>query len=109
VFDVELLGRLLRDGDRSEPVGHPDAETVRGRFVEVPLSRWSEPGGSKLTLVSRLRAATDLARIERGLRRIDRRRGSCELAAPKSRSENGPASSRSGTSTKARAGATRGC
>jgi hypothetical protein len=36
--------------------------------------RWSEPGGSKLTLVSRLRAATDLARIERELRRTPRRR-----------------------------------
>jgi SAM-dependent methyltransferase len=68
VFDVELLGRLLRDRDPSDP------SAGRGRFVEVPLVRWSEPGGSKLTLASRLRAAADLARIERELRRTPRRR-----------------------------------
>jgi glycosyltransferase involved in cell wall biosynthesis len=107
VFDVELLGRLLRDRDPSEPVGPTDAGADRGRFVEVPLARWSEPGGSKLTLVSRLRAATDLARIERELRRIDR--GSYEPAAPEPRSGNGPASSRPGLGPKARAGDTRGC
>jgi len=56
-FDVELLGRLMHG-----PAG-------RGRFVELPLRRWREPGGSKLTTRAGIRAAADLARIHRVLRR----------------------------------------
>ena len=55
-FDVELLGRLLR-----RPAGS-------GRFVELPLRQWREPGGSKLTTRAGIRAAADLARIHRQLR-----------------------------------------
>jgi glycosyltransferase involved in cell wall biosynthesis len=64
-FDVELLGRLLHhDTGRS---GRP-----AGRFVELPLREWREPGGSKLTPGAALRAAVDLARIDRMLRRTRR-------------------------------------
>jgi glycosyltransferase involved in cell wall biosynthesis len=64
-FDVELLGRLLQQRDPAAP---PDP----GRYVELPLRRWSETGGSKLTLGSRVRAAADLVRIGRELRRAGR-------------------------------------
>ena len=60
-FDVELLGRLLRHGDAAPPDG-------AGRFVELPLRQWREPGGSKLTARAGLRAAADLVRIRRVLR-----------------------------------------
>jgi glycosyltransferase involved in cell wall biosynthesis len=63
-FDVELLGRLLQYRDAGN---HPET----GRFIELPLRRWREPGGSKLTVTSRLRAAFDLVRIGRELRRSD--------------------------------------
>ena len=63
VFDVELLGRLLAFA--------PPGPAGEDRFVELPLRRWHEPGGSKLTVASRVRAAVDLARIHRGLRRLD--------------------------------------
>ena len=64
-FDIELLGRLLHhDGDRRGRAG--------GRFVELPLRQWREPGGSKLTPRAALRAAVDLARIDRMLRRARR-------------------------------------
>jgi glycosyltransferase involved in cell wall biosynthesis len=62
VFDVELLGRLLAGAEGGDSGG-------LDRFVELPLRRWHEPGGSKLTLGSRVRAALDLARIRRDLRR----------------------------------------
>ena len=60
-FDVELLGRLLRHRDAPPPDG-------AGRFVELPLHEWREPGGSKLTARAGLRAAVDLVRIRRVLR-----------------------------------------
>jgi glycosyltransferase involved in cell wall biosynthesis len=64
-FDVELLGRLLRQaGDDPSAAAGPGP----GRFVELPLRRWSEPGGSKLTSGAGLRAAVDLMRIRRLLR-----------------------------------------
>jgi glycosyltransferase involved in cell wall biosynthesis len=65
VFDVELLGRLLRYADQPAGAG-------QGRFIELPLYRWTEPGGSKLTIAARLRAAADLVRIRRALDRLDR-------------------------------------
>ena len=60
-FDVELLGRLLQQRDATPPEGP-------GRFVELPLREWREPGGSKLTAGAGLRAAADLVRIHRVLR-----------------------------------------
>src|SRR5262249_13019404 len=42
-FDVELIGRLLLEGVPAE------------KFVEVPLHRWSDVGGSKLAPVAMLR------------------------------------------------------
>lgn len=58
-FDVELLGRLLH---------------ARGseHFVEMPLRRWHETGGSKLTAMAGLRTVADLVRIRRNLRRMTR-------------------------------------
>ncbi|MBX3229652.1 MAG: glycosyltransferase [Labilithrix sp.] len=43
-FDVELLGRLLQE-DGSEPL----------RILELPLVRWQDVGGSKLSVVGMLR------------------------------------------------------
>jgi glycosyltransferase involved in cell wall biosynthesis len=51
-FDVELLGRLLP-----------------GRFREVPLQTWHDPGGSHMTVSAGLRATVDLVRIRRDLQR----------------------------------------
>jgi dolichyl-phosphate beta-glucosyltransferase len=66
-FDVELLGRLLHANDA--PSGRP-----HGRFIEVPLQAWHEPGGSKLTPSAAMRAAVDLLRIQRALNRTADRR-----------------------------------
>jgi glycosyltransferase involved in cell wall biosynthesis len=61
-FDVEMLGRLLQaDGASTRPAD--------GRFVELPLQTWHEPGGSKLTAGAAVRAVVDLMRIRRVLRR----------------------------------------
>jgi len=55
-FDVELLGRLATpDG----PVG----------FLEVPLNEWRDVGGSKLSLLSSIKATAELWRIHGALRR----------------------------------------
>jgi dolichyl-phosphate beta-glucosyltransferase len=64
-FDVEVLGRLLRSTDGRGG----EAAPTGGRFVELPLQQWREPGGSKLTPVAAMRAALDLVRIRRALRR----------------------------------------
>ncbi|MBS2031441.1 MAG: glycosyltransferase [Deltaproteobacteria bacterium] len=69
VFDVELLSRLLNG---------PDALAF-GDFVEVPLLRWRDVGGSKLRLRSMLRAGIDLARFK--VDRNKRRRGSTRAVA----------------------------
>jgi glycosyltransferase involved in cell wall biosynthesis len=52
-FDVELLGRLLGDGQA---------------IMEVPLQQWQDVAGSKLKLRSMLRAGLDLVQISRDLR-----------------------------------------
>jgi glycosyltransferase involved in cell wall biosynthesis len=57
-FDVELLGRLL---SAAEPLPF-------SAFLEVPLQRWADAGGSKLSLASMLGAGFDLLRIGRGQR-----------------------------------------
>ena len=54
-FDVELLGRLLRLGIRTEA------------FLEVPLRSWRDVGGSKLRPLAMARAAWDLLNIQRRL------------------------------------------
>jgi dolichyl-phosphate beta-glucosyltransferase len=53
VFDVELLGRLLRGSPTVGPV--PLAE-----FEEMPLREWRDVGGSRLTPFGMARAAADL-------------------------------------------------
>ena len=59
-FDVELIGRLL--------VGSADAAPLSaGDFVEVPLHRWMDVGGSKLTSTAMVRAGLDLLTIARAL------------------------------------------
>ncbi|MDQ3737978.1 MAG: glycosyltransferase [Actinomycetota bacterium] len=55
-FDVELLARL-RQGDAGN-----EGLSI-GRFVEVPLRRWHDVSGSKLTPGAAVKAAIDLARI----------------------------------------------
>jgi glycosyltransferase involved in cell wall biosynthesis len=61
-FDVELLGRLLSGTPDVPPLGVDD-------FVELPLRRWRDVGGSKLTPAAMVGAAIDLVRIRRDLRR----------------------------------------
>jgi glycosyltransferase involved in cell wall biosynthesis len=60
-FDVELLGRLAR--------GFATAPPLRiEAFIEVPLRRWRDVGGSKMHLLAMMRAALDvLALVLRSL------------------------------------------
>lgn len=60
-FDVELLGRLAT----------PENGMV-SRLREIPLEQWHHIGGSKLTIVSSLRATADLWAVRRSLRRWHR-------------------------------------
>jgi dolichyl-phosphate beta-glucosyltransferase len=55
-FDVEILGRinLLTNGENS---------TV----IELPLMRWIEQPGSKLTFLSRIRTVFELIKIRKSL------------------------------------------
>jgi dolichyl-phosphate beta-glucosyltransferase len=62
IFDVELLGRLLVGAG-----GHPGLDTTD--FLEVPLRRWADVAGSKLTASSWVRAGVDLAVIAAELER----------------------------------------
>ena len=66
-FDVELIGRLLTAAD---PVPF-DA------FLEMPLRAWHDVGGSKLSVLDKLRTTCELGKIARGLavRRARQRRG----------------------------------
>lgn len=52
-FDVELLGRLL-----APPAGVPAVPPEQ--FVEVPLARWSDVRGSKLSLPQMAKAGLDI-------------------------------------------------
>ena len=56
-FDVELIGRLLREG------------VPPGQFVEVPLRSWRDVEGSKLGPLDLPRMAIELLRIGVALRR----------------------------------------
>lgn len=67
-FDVELLGRLL-----VPPPG--TAPAPLSAFVEVPLRRWRDVGGSKLTRRAMLVAGLDLLRIGTSLAARRRARG----------------------------------
>ena len=53
-FDVELIGRLLIEGEE---------------IVEVPLRRWQDVPGSKLRVTSMVRAGVELGSIARALGR----------------------------------------
>jgi glycosyltransferase involved in cell wall biosynthesis len=66
VFDVELIGRLLRGTDSIPPV--PAEE-----FEEVPLRVWRDVPGSKLRVRDVARAFADLAAVAAELRAPDRR------------------------------------
>ena len=58
IFDVELLVRLIAQYEqRGEELAH--------HVVEVPLQRWSDVAGSKITSFDALRAAGELAAIGR--------------------------------------------
>ena len=64
-FDVELLQRLLAGAPGVAPV--PEAA-----FVEVPLVRWCDIGGSKLHIGAKAHALFDLLAIARAARRAPR-------------------------------------
>jgi glycosyltransferase involved in cell wall biosynthesis len=68
IFDVELLGRLVRGGDGAAPV----PESV---FVEVPLLAWRDVEGSKLRGEHFVRAAWELMQIRARLDARARRGG----------------------------------
>lgn len=57
VFDVEILARI-----RSALGG----EALDRRVAEIPLRRWEDVGGSKLTLAQMLGATLDLLRLRTG-------------------------------------------
>jgi len=54
VFDVELIGRLLRGSDTAAPV-------PLSAFEEMPLREWRDVPGSRLRLFGMARAGIDLA------------------------------------------------
>lgn len=62
VLDVELLGRLLYPEGATDPV-------PLDAVLEMPLTAWRDVGGSKLDARGMVRAALDLARVARALRR----------------------------------------
>jgi dolichyl-phosphate beta-glucosyltransferase len=66
-FDVELIGRLLT-------VPNPVPFEA---FLELPLVAWHDVGGSKLTVIDKLRTTYELGQIARALaiRRAQARRG----------------------------------
>ncbi len=59
-FDVELLGRLLQGGRGERAI-------LAAEMLEVPLTSWSDVGGSKLTPFASLRSAAELLTIARAL------------------------------------------
>jgi dolichyl-phosphate beta-glucosyltransferase len=67
VFDVELIGRLLRGSGSVAPLPPP-------AFEEVPLREWHDVPGSKVTFAGMAGAVVDLAALGVGLRasRTDR-------------------------------------
>jgi hypothetical protein len=56
-FDVEILGRINRLTNHE-----------RGSVIELPLLRWIEQPGSKLTVFSRMTTAIELFKIKRSLK-----------------------------------------
>jgi dolichyl-phosphate beta-glucosyltransferase len=73
VFDVELIGRLLRGENGANAL-------TRVAFEEVPLREWHDVGGSKLRFAGMLRALLDLVVL--GLRlNVPRRRSASPQAA----------------------------
>jgi dolichyl-phosphate beta-glucosyltransferase len=63
-FDVELLGRLM--------VALEQGTGKSANFLEVPLKRWKDVGGSTLRLMGMIKAGLDLFRIGRRLRALRR-------------------------------------
>jgi dolichyl-phosphate beta-glucosyltransferase len=62
IFDVELIGRLLRGSDSAEPV-------PASAFEEIPLREWHHVPGSKLGFRQMTRALFDLLMLEVQLNR----------------------------------------
>ena len=62
VFDVELIGRLLRGSETAEPL-------PLSSFEEMPLREWRDIPGSRLGFLQMARAAIDLAVVGLRLRR----------------------------------------
>lgn len=62
VFDVELIDRLLAGSPSLPPYGEED-------FVEIPLRRWRDVRGSKLSLPSAARAIVHLLIVTSPFRR----------------------------------------
>jgi glycosyltransferase involved in cell wall biosynthesis len=65
VFDVELIGRLLKGSEKAAPV-------PVSAFEEMPLREWRDVPGSRLRLFGMLRAGIDLAMVAPRLSRRGR-------------------------------------
>jgi glycosyl transferase family 2 len=65
VFDVELIGRLLKGSETAAPV-------PLSAFEEMPLREWRDVPGSRLRLFGMLRAGIDLAVVAPRLSRRGR-------------------------------------
>jgi dolichyl-phosphate beta-glucosyltransferase len=63
VFDVELIGRLLRGSETAAPL-------PLSAFEEMPLREWRDVPGSRLGLFQMARAAIDLAVVGLRLHRL---------------------------------------
>ncbi len=59
-FDVELIGRLMIGGKTLQPLTMND-------FVEVPLKKWTDVGGSKIKPLDVVKVPTELMKIARQL------------------------------------------
>lgn len=60
LFDIELLGRLLRGARSHPPLDH-------ARIAEMPLQQWRDVEGSKLTLWDGPLILLDLMKVKRSL------------------------------------------
>ena len=70
-FDVEFLGRLLVGTIRTDPI-------PADQIIEIPLERWRDVSGSKLSCSGMIRAGIDLVLIHRDLTRRRREKAMAE-------------------------------
>ncbi len=72
-FDVELIGRLMIGGKTLQPLTIND-------FVEVPLKKWTDVGGSKIKPLDVVKVPTELMKIAMQLNKRKQKIGTWEAA-----------------------------